>query len=412
MPGKATVSARRRRDLLRGSRVDDSLSIPASGRRSLLQVPFNKASLAGNELLYLKQALRSLHISGAGTFTDRCHKLLQEEIGAKKVLLTTSCTDALEMCALLLHIRSGHEVVVPSFAFVTTANAFTLHGAKPIFVDIRSDTLNIDESQIEEAITARTRAIVILNYAGVGCEMEAIRRIAARHGLPIVEDNAHGLFGTYKGHALGSFGNLATQSFHETKNITCGEGGALIINDSRFIARGEVIWQKGTDRSRYLRGEVDKYTWVDLGSSYLISDLLAAFLLAQLEARKKIQANRRRLWARYDQCLESWSIQHGVRRPIVPEHCQPPWHIYHLVMPTSQMRTAFIAHLRKQGIHATFHFLPLHLSPMGRRFGPRPGQCAISTSISERLVRLPLYAGMTRSAQDAVLNSVLQFNRQ
>jgi len=317
-------------------------------------IPFNRPCLAGNELQYITQAIEHGHASGDGAYTKKCHTLLEQVLGVPKVLLTTSCTHALEMAALLLDVQPGDEVIAPSFTFVTTINAFVLRGARPAFIDIRPDTLNLDETQLERLITPRTKAIVLVHYAGVGCEMDAIMEIARRHDIAVVEDNAHGLFGKYKGKYLGTFGCLATQSFHETKNFTCGEGGALLINDPQHIERAEIIREKGTNRSRFFRGEVDKYTWVDLGSSYLPSDILAAFLCAQLEAREHIQTKRQRVWEYYYDHLQDWADDHDVRLPIVPAHCEQPYHLFYLLMPSLEQRQALIAHLKAHGILSVF----------------------------------------------------------
>jgi len=285
-----------------------------------MKIPFNRAVLVGNEMEYVAQAISDGHISGDGPFTKKIHTLLENELEVPKVLLTTSCTHALEMMAILLDICPGDEVIFPDFTFVSTVNAFVLRGARPVFLDVRPDTLNLDESQLEQAITSQTKAIVPVHYAGVGCEMNTIMEIANRHSIPVVEDNAHGLFGKYNGKFLGTFGAMASQSFHETKNFTCGEGGALIINDPRFIERAEIIREKGTNRARFFRGQVDKYTWMDIGSSYLPSDILAAFLFAQLELRQKIQAHRQQVWETYQVGLADWAAAHGVRLPLVPDH--------------------------------------------------------------------------------------------
>jgi len=373
------------------------------------RIPFNKPSFAGNENRYIVEAIERGHISGDGHFTKRCHELLQRELGVPKVLLTTSCTHALEMCGLLLDLGPGDEVIVPSFAFVTTVNAFALRGATPVFADVRADTLNLDERRLEELVTPRTKAIVALHYAGVGCEMDAIGELAARRGIAVVEDNAHGLFGRYKGRFLGTFGALATQSFHETKNFSCGEGGALVVNDERHVERAEIVREKGTDRSRFLRGLVHKYEWVDLGSSYLPSDLLAAFLLAQLESRAEIQSRRRAIWERYERELAGWAARRGVALPKVPAHCEQPWHIFHLLMPSTAERDAFLRHLEQRGILAVFHYQPLHLSPMGRRFGGKPGACPVTEDVAARLVRLPLFNRLTEAEQGEVIDAVAGF---
>jgi dTDP-4-amino-4,6-dideoxygalactose transaminase len=372
-------------------------------------IPFNKPGSSRRGWEYIRKALLNGQISGDGAFTRKCHQLLETELGVGRALLTTSCTHALEMAALLLDLREGDEVIVPSFTFVSTVNAFVLRGVKPVFVDVRPDTLNLDERLLERAVAPRTRAIVVVHYAGVGCEMDAILELAARRGIAVVEDNAHGLFGKYKGRWLGTFGALATQSFHETKNFTCGEGGALLINDARYVERAEILREKGTNRSRFFRGQVDKYTWVDLGSSYLPSDLLAAFLLAQLEQRGKIQAARRRIWERYETGLKSWAAANGARLPIVPPHCEQAWHMFYLLMPSLDARQRLIAHLKERQILAVFHYLPLHLSPMGRRFGGQEGNCPVTEDVSDRLVRLPFYNSLSGEDQDRVIKAVLEF---
>jgi dTDP-4-amino-4,6-dideoxygalactose transaminase len=372
----------------------------------MYKIPFNRASFEGNEHAYVAEAVANGHISGDGPFTKKCHELLQQELGVHKVLLTTSCTHALEMAALLLEIKPGDEVIVPSFTFVSTVNAFVLRGARPIFVDIHPDTLNMDESQLERLITPRTRAIVPVHYAGVGCEMDSIMNIAHHHDVPVVEDNAHGLFGKYNGRFLGTLGCVATQSFHETKNLTCGEGGALLINDQELAERAEILREKGTNRSRFFRGQVDKYTWVDIGSSYLPSDILAAFLYAQLEVREQIQSKRRRVWEYYYGHLHDWTREHDIRLPVIPAHCEQPYHMFYLLLPTLEVRQALIAHLKSRGILAVFHYLPLHLSDMGRRFGGRPGDCPITEDVSERLLRLPFYNGLTEGDQARVVGTI------
>jgi dTDP-4-amino-4,6-dideoxygalactose transaminase len=299
-------------------------------------------------------------------------------------------------------------VIVPSFTFVSTINAFVLRGARPVFIDIRPDTLNLDERQLERLITPHTKVIAVVHYAGVGCEMDAILDVAGRHGIAVVEDNAHGLFGKYKGKYLGTFGCLATQSFHETKNVTCGEGGALLINDPQYIERAEIIREKGTNRSRFFRGQVDKYSWVDIGSSYLPSDILAAFLYAQLEAREQIQARRRRVWEYYYEHLQGWAKDHNVRLPIVPAHCEQPYHMFYLLMPNLEARTRLISYLKEQGILSVFHYLSLHLSPMGQQFGGKSGDCPVTEDVSDRLVRLPFYNDLTQEDQNQVIEAIQQ----
>lgn len=374
-----------------------------------IRVDFNKPSLMGNEMKYIHEAIAGRHISGDGTFTRRCQDYLQQVLGVPRALLATSCTHALEMAALLLEIQPGDEVIVPSFTFVSTINAFVLRGAKPVFIDIRPDTLNLDESTLEDLLTPRTRAILPVHYAGVGCEMDAIMEIAGRYEIPVVEDNAHGLFGKYKGGYLGTFGAMATQSFHETKNFTCGEGGALLVNDPRYIERAEIIREKGTNRSRFFRGMVDKYTWVDTGSSYVLSDILAAFLYAQLEMREAIQEKRKQIWSFYDQHLHGWAQANGVITPQIPDHCEQSYHMYYLLLPTLETRQAFISFLREKGIYSVFHYLPLHLSEMGIKFGGKPGDCPVTESISDRIVRLPFYNTLTEDEQYRVLEGIELF---
>ena len=372
-------------------------------------IPFNRACVTGRELANVIEAIETGPLSGDGPFTVRCHKLLEEITGAKKALLTTSCTHALEMAALLLDLEPGDEVICPAFTFVSTVNSFALRGARPVFVDIRPDTLNIDERQIEAAITPRTRAIVVVHYAGVACEVDAIDAIARRHGLPVVEDNAHGLFGHYRGRSLGSTAPLSTLSFHETKNVTCGEGGALLLNDPRLIERAEIIREKGTDRSRFFRGQVDKYTWVDIGSSYLPSELLAAYLVAQLESCQVIQDKRHALWRGYQTGLAGWATAHDVRLPIAPSDTSHPAHLFYLLLPSLAARTALIAHMKERRILLVFHYQPLHLSDMGRRFGGRVGQCPVTEDVADRLVRLPLFYQLTDADQSRIIEGVKAF---
>jgi dTDP-4-amino-4,6-dideoxygalactose transaminase len=372
-------------------------------------IPFNKPSTVGNELRYIAEAVAEGHLSGDGVFTKKCHQLLEEIFGIRKVLLTTSCTHALEMAAILLDIQPGDEVICPSFTFVSTINAFVLRGAKPVFADVRPDTLNLDETCLASLITPHTRAILPVHYAGVACEMDTIIDIAGRHGIPVVEDNAHALFAKYKGRYLGTFGAMATQSFHETKNFTCGEGGALLINDEQYAERAEIIREKGTNRSRFFRGQVDKYTWVDVGSSYLPSDILAAFLYAQLENHEHIQLKRKHLWDRYWHELQDWADEHQVRMPVVPDGCEQAYHMFYILMPSLEKRQALIAHLKSYGILSVFHYLPLHLSDMGKEFGGRQGDCPVTEDISDRLLRLPFYNSMTDDEQSQVIAALYAF---
>jgi len=375
-----------------------------------IRIPFNKPCLTGKELNYVADAVIRGHCAGDGTYTRRCHEFLEKALGVPRVLLTTSCTHALEMAAFLLNFGPGDEVILPSFTFVSTVNAFVIRGARPVFADIRPDTLNLDEGQLASLITGRTRAIVPVHYAGVGCEMGPILELAAARGIPVVEDNAHGLFAKHGGRFLGTFGCLATQSFHETKNVTCGEGGALVINDPALMDRAEIIREKGTNRSRYFRGQVDKYTWVDMGSSYLPSDILAGFLLAQLEAAGWIQEQRCRIWHRYHDALAGWAGQHGVQRPFVPASSEQAYHMYYLILPSLDARQRLIAFLKSHGILAAFHYVPLHLSDMGLQFGGRPGQCPVTETISDRLVRLPFYNSLSESEQSEVIETIQRFD--
>jgi dTDP-4-amino-4,6-dideoxygalactose transaminase len=370
------------------------------------KIPFNRSSIARNELEYIGKSIGSGQIAGDQRFSKECQLLLQRELNVARALLTTSCTHALEMAALLLEIEEGDEVIVPSFTFVSTANAFVLRGAKAVFCDIRSDTLNLDERRLASLITDRTRAIVPVHYAGVACEMDPILTVANAANVAVVEDNAHGLFGKYKGRWLGTLGVIGTQSFHETKNITCGEGGALLINDERFLQRAEIIREKGTDRARFFRGQVDKYSWVDLGSSYVMSDVLAAFLFAQLENWRAIQGMRRAIWERYDKELADWCDAENVRRPFVPEHCEQAWHIYYLILPSLDKRTRLIAHLKESGITSVFHYLPLHLSKYAARWNGVPGDCPVTEDVSDRLLRLPFYNQLSWQEQTRVINCI------
>jgi dTDP-4-amino-4,6-dideoxygalactose transaminase len=355
-------------------------------------IPFNKPYLTGREFAYIQEAVQAAQLAGNGRFTRLCHAWLERELGVPRVLLTQSCTAALEMAALLADIRPGDEVILPSFTFVSTANAFVLRGATPVFVDIRPDTLNIDERLIEAAITPRTKAIVAVHYAGVACEMEAILDIGRRHELLVVEDAAQALGSTWHGRPLGTFGQLGTLSFHETKNVIAGEGGALIINDPRLIERAEILWEKGTNRTRFFRGEISKYTWVDLGSSYLPSEVTAAFLYAQLEHAQDITAGRRALWRMYDdQCTAVRFVQ----RPVVPDGCVHNAHLFYVLLPAEVDRSEVLAMLNARGVNAVFHYVPLHSAPAGLRFGRTGSAMTVTNDRSSRLIRLPLWLGMT-----------------
>ena len=371
-----------------------------------ITIPFNQPAVVGREYEYIKAAVESRHTSGNGSFTRRCHGWLESHTGCHRALLTNSCTAALEMTALLLDLEPGDEVIMPSFAFVSTANAFVLRRAVPVFVDIRQDTLNIDEALIEQAITPRTRAIVALHYAGVGCEMDAIADIASRHRLAVVEDAAQGIMASYRGAPLGSIGQFGALSFHETKNLIAGEGGALLVNDSRYAERAEIVWEKGTNRSQFARGEADRYTWLDVGSSYLPSELNAAFLLAQIEQADYVSAERMRLWQRYHAAFDGLECDRTLRRPVVPLHCRHNAHIYYLLLPSLPIRTALLASLRGSGIDAVFHYVPLHSSKAGRRYGRSIRDLPTTVAVSDGLVRLPLWVGMTDAQVDYVVDGV------
>jgi len=377
-----------------------------------MAISFNRPTSVGKESEYMQQALQSDHISGDGQFTKKSHALLEQALGVPKILLTTSCTHALEMSALLLELKDGDEVIVPSFTFVSTINAFVLRGAKAVFADIRPDTLNMDESKLEALITPKTRAVVVVHYAGVACEMDTIMEIANRHNIPVIEDNAHGLFGKYKGKYLGTFGVMATQSFHETKNFTSGEGGALLINDPKYIENAEILREKGTNRSRFFRGQVDKYTWVNVGSSYLPSDMLAAFLFAQLEEREQIQSRRQQIWETYYKELGAWAEENNVQMPFVPAHCEQTYHMFYILFPNLEKRQAAIAHLKARGVQAVFHYLPLHLSPMGEKYGGKLGDCEVTEHVSDQLLRLPFYTNMTAEEQMQVVTALKEFSTQ
>ncbi len=365
-------------------------------------IPFNKPFMTGRELEYIAQAHEAGHLSGDGPFTKRCHARLEEMTGSKVALLTQSCTAALEMAAILADLAPGDEVIMPSFTFVSTANAFVLRGAVPVFVDIRADTMNIDEARIEAAITPRTKAICVVHYAGVACEMDAIMALATQYGLIVIEDAAQAISSSYKGRPLGSIGALGALSFHETKNVISGEGGALLVNDESYVARAEIIREKGTNRSKFFRGQVDKYTWVDIGSSYLPSEIIAAFLAAQLDEAGRIYARRMALWDRYHAWAEPHE-RHGVlRRPVIPEHCTHNAHMYYLLLPSMQARTNFIATLKQHDIGAVFHYIPLHSAPAGRRYGRAHGTLSITDDISARLVRMPLWIGLEPQFDEVV----------
>ena len=365
-------------------------------------IPFNRPYATGKEMVYAAEAQRNFHLSGDGPFTKRCHQWIEERTGCAKALLTHSCTSALDMAALMLDIKSGDEVILPSYTFVSTANAFVLRGAVPVFVDIREDTLNLDERQIEDAITTRTRAIVPVHYAGVSCEMDAIMAIAGRHDLKVVEDAAQGIMAGYKNRALGAIGDLGSFSFHETKNIISGEGGSLLVRDMELVQRAEIMREKGTDRGRFFRGEVDKYTWQDVGSSFLPNEITAAFLWAQLEEAQQITSERMAIWRRYHQMLEPLERLGLLRRPIIPADCQHNGHMYYILLAPEIDRQRILDGMKRGGVGAVFHYVPLHSSPAGRRFGRAHGELALTTSLSLRLVRLPMWVGLSELQQQRV----------
>jgi dTDP-4-amino-4,6-dideoxygalactose transaminase len=356
-------------------------------------IPFNRPTIAGKELDYVREAIERGQLAGDGYFTQRCQNWLKNYFDAPAVLLTHSCTAALEMAAILIGIQPGDEVIMPSFTFVSTANAVALRGGVPVFVDIRPDTLNIDEKQVEDAITPRTKSISVVHYAGVSAEMEALTCIAQEHGLRIVEDAAQALGSSYRGQKAGSLGRLATFSFHETKNVISGEGGALVINDPTLVEQAEIIWEKGTNRKRFFRGQVDKYTWVEMGSSFLAGELVASFLFGQLEKVSAIQSDRMASWRAYDGAMRAFSNR-GLQTPIIPESCDHNAHLYYIILPSPKLRDQFIAGMKADGIMTPFHYVPLHSSPAGRRFGRTSGSLDHTDDLSARLVRLPLYPRM------------------
>ncbi|MDQ3203396.1 MAG: dTDP-4-amino-4,6-dideoxygalactose transaminase [Pseudomonadota bacterium] len=372
---------------------------------------FNRPYMTGREFDYIEQAKSGNKLAGDGPFTKKCHHWLEENTGSVRALLTHSCTAALEMAALLLDIQPGDEVIMPSYTFVSTANAFVLRGAVPVFVDIREDTLNLDERLIEAAVTTRTRAIVPVHYAGVSCEMDTIMEIARRHGLIVVEDAAQGIMASYKGHALGSIGDLGAFSFHETKNVISGEGGALLIKDPALASRAEIIREKGTDRSRFFRGEVDKYTWQEVGSSYLPGELIAAFLWAQLEDARNITSRRLASWERYHHLLAPAESKGILRRPIIPAECKHNAHMYYVLLNPETDRQAVLSKLKQNEIHAVFHYVPLHSSPAGRRYGRVNDSLSVTNRQSERLIRLPLWVGLSEAQQDKIIECLLEATR-
>lgn len=375
-----------------------------------MNIPFNKPHMTGKELWYISQAHASAHLAGDGTFTKKCHAWLEQNTGCQKALLTHSCTAALEIAAMLADIRPGDEVIMPSYTFVSTANAFVLRGGVPVFVDIRPDTLNIDETKIEAAITERTRAIVPVHYAGVSCEMDKIMEIARRHNLLVIEDAAQGIMSTYKGRPLGSIGHIGALSFHETKNIIAGEAGALLINDPRFVEKAEIIREKGTNRSQFFRGQVDKYTWVEVGSSYLPGEITAAFLWAQMEEADVITRRRLDVWANYHQWFASLEKAGKVQRPTVPRECVHNAHMYYLMFPDLEKRSKVIERLKSKGIQTVFHYIPLHSSPVGKELGRALGDMRHTDAAGERLLRLPLWLGLEPDLADVIAEIVAAIN--
>jgi dTDP-4-amino-4,6-dideoxygalactose transaminase len=382
----------------------------AAGNEATGVIPFNKPAIVGRELYYIAQSIMiNQHAAGDGPFTRQCREFLQDHFQLRTALLTTSCTTALELSALLLNIQPGDEVILPSYTFVSTANAFVLRGAKPVFVDIRPDTLNIDESKVEAAITPRTKAICVVHYAGVACEMDALLAIAEHHGIPLVEDAAQAVSSRYKGRYLGGLGVLGAYSFHETKNFICGEGGALVVNDPAYVERAEILREKGTNRSKFFRGEVDKYTWVDQGSSALSSDILAAYLFAQLERHEEITERRKAIYDRYAECLGGLERRECLKLPYVPAECDSNYHMFHIRTRDADTRSALLQKFRDARIHAVFHYVPLHTSPMGQELGWREGELPVTEQVSDTLIRLPFYFDLSTADQDRVLNVLHDF---
>jgi dTDP-4-amino-4,6-dideoxygalactose transaminase len=374
-----------------------------------MKIPFNIPYMTGKEIEYMQESLKSGNIVGDCAFTKKCQSLMENIFDAKKVLLTASCTDAMEMASLLADFTIDDEVIVPSFTFVSTANAFVLRGAKPVFVDIRKDTLNMDETKIEALITDKTKAIFPVHYGGVSCEMDTINDIARKYNLIVIEDSAQGVYATYKDRYLGTIGDLGAYSFHGTKNYVCGEGGALVINDDRFIERAEILREKGTNRSKFLRGEVDKYTWVDVGSSFLLSDVLAAFLYAQLEKLDEINQKRKAIFDYYYENLKELEDKGELRLPIIPDECKSNYHLFYILLPSNGKRNELMDQLKGEGISAVFHYVPLHSSPMGAKFGYKEGDLPITENVSGCLLRLPFYAGLNIEEQSFVVSMIKKF---
>ncbi|MBW7475051.1 dTDP-4-amino-4,6-dideoxygalactose transaminase [Paenibacillus oenotherae] len=372
-------------------------------------IPFNKPAVTGKEAEYIQDAILNGKLSGDGAYTKKCHEWFEAQFSASKALLTTSCTHALEMAAILAGIKEGDEVIMPSYTFVSTANAFVLRGARIVFVDVRPDTMNMDEKLIEQSITSRTKAIVPVHYAGVSCNMDVIMSIAAKYNLCVIEDAAQGVMSTYQGKYLGTIGHFGCYSFHETKNYNCGEGGALIINDESYIERAEIIREKGTDRSRFFRGQVDKYSWVDMGSSYLPSEINAAFLYAQLEHAEQINNYRLDCWSAYYQGLKALEEKGHLSLPFIPDDCVHNAHMFYIKTANLEVRTRLIDYLKEQGIHSVFHYVPLHSADAGRQFGEMAGEDRYTTTESERLLRLPLYYGLKLDEISKVVQTIQSF---
>jgi dTDP-4-amino-4,6-dideoxygalactose transaminase len=372
----------------------------------MIEIPFNRPYMTGSEIEYILNTKQRNMLAGDGWFTKQCHQWLEANVGSKKALLTHSCTAALEMAALLVDIQPGDEVIMPSYTFVSTANAFVLRGGVPVFVDIRPDTMNIDEKNIESAITDRTRAVVPVHYAGVACEMDAIMEVARQHSLKVIEDAAQGVMARYKGRPLGGIGDLGAFSFHETKNVISGEGGALLANREGYAVEAEIIREKGTDRSRFFRGEVDKYTWQSVGSSYLPGELIAAFLWAQLEQAERITEQRRQIWQKYYQLTEQLEIDGLLTRPHIPPGCEHNAHMFYVLLKEEVDRKSVLEEMKRNGVHAIFHYVPLHSSPAGLRYGRAHGKLDLTDSLSERIVRLPLWIGMGESDQERVIETL------
>ena len=374
-----------------------------------ITIPFNKPTIVGNELKYIEEAINSCKISGDGIFTRKCSEFMEERLSAKKVLLTTSCTHALELASILINIKQEDEIIVPSYTFVSTVNAFILRGGVPVFVDIRDDTLNIDENKIEEKITKKTKAIFVVHYAGVSCEMDTIKSIAGKHNLYIIEDAAQGVNAKYKDRYLGTIGDIGTYSFHETKNYYCGEGGAIVLNDDNFIESAEIIREKGTNRTKFFRGEIDKYTWVDIGSSYLSSDILAAFLYGQFEKLDETNDKRKAIYENYYNGLKDLQSEGLLRLPIIPSDCVTNYHMFYIILPTEKKRNNLMYELKSKGILAVFHYLPLHTSPMGQKYGYKHGDLPMTEDLSARVLRLPIYNSFGKDEQQYVIQNIYEY---